>query len=264
MINPEIGPKESEESNPETETIELVEATGLAKELLESGETLKPYSSWMGIGVNEKAYPDEMVKDYIRWASKKSEKFLLVIADDIQTYNLVPFSKKGWEEIRNVEDFRELADERKKRIQEWLQKEGISNVDVKRWQEIMDELGEKDSFFVDYVSQLFDHVRQHDPELNEAITEIAPRQIPGLFKKMIKEGKGGEDLKFGKFAVSLYGQAEVFLTWFLAVKGGYPIKIGHEGEKIYDKITSDILTGKYGEQLAESNAKFGSVYLKRK
>jgi len=263
MKNPDKLPEKPPEQ--EAKGLELIEATGLAKDLLEKNETFKPYSSWMGIGTNEKMYPDEMVKNYIRWSSKRSEKFLLVIADDIQIYNLIPFSNKGWDKMKEVGDFRKLAEERKKMMQIWLGAEGISNVDVRGWMEIIDELRMKNPDFncVDYNNQLFDHTRQHNPDLDQAITKIAPKQIPRLFLKMQKEGKGGEELRFGKFVASLYGQNEIFLTWLLAKYGGYPIKVGHEGERVYDELTADILNGKYGTQLADPDIRVGSVYLKK-
>jgi hypothetical protein len=241
--------------------LKVVKSSGFAKELLDFQGHLRPYSTWMGIGTNGKTYPDEMVCRYIEWGAEYSGDFTLVIADDLQIYNQIPFNgHQGLEELR--ERFRSVGRQRKAALEGWARKNKIKNVKIWRWQEAFEALK------TEFPSVGFDSFEQYfisgekisDPGFHSRFIGIVETQVPGFCKKLLMEGR---DEKSGKFTASLYARQEVFLTFILTLTKKASIKIGHTGEEIYDNFTSEIIGGLYGERLAIDGKDnfFGGVYL---
>jgi hypothetical protein len=232
--------------------LKVLESSGLAERAVEEG-TLGIKNAWMGIGTNENTYPDEFVMNYLRWASQNVNHFLLVIADDIQAYNRVPFSKDKWDELSKTRKWRELGQKRKSSLQEKLMQEGIGNVEIKTWHEIYADLEKQFNWEVEYAGQLVDHVCQHT-DIGQRLEEIVRKKIPGFMGRLEKEKIPEE---FGIFSASGYGFEEITLTCLLATNDLYPIKVGHIGEKDYDEITAEIIS----KQGYDSKTKFGAIYL---
>jgi len=217
----------------EKEGLRVVEATRLARNLLETRGDFKPYNAWMGIGVSKRTYTDEMVLGYAEWGASHSNHFLIIIADDLGVYNRIPFSRKGWNEVNEKEKFRKEGLKRKAELVNLFQENDLSNVEVLTWSEAVAKLasGERGDQAL-YLEQLLDHQRQHKHQLHQDMIGIVEQQVPGIIEKMRREGKGGEDQVFGKFVLSLYVQDEIWMTMALSQFGEYPIKVGHKGEKL--------------------------------
>lgn len=250
--------------NQERAKMEVINTLGIASDLIEKPETLRKIPMWMGIGTNEKTYPDTMVLDYAKWISEHSDSGLVVIADELQLYNKIPTSSKSWGKLEEVETVRQIGAERKKRLSELLQQSDVKNVAIIQWRELIDALmaesGDND-FLINYDSQLFDSLRQ-DPDFDRLLMNIAEKQAPSMFQRFAAHPLTKDHMEHVRFATSLYTQEEIFLTYILSVLQKYPIKVGHAGEQVYDEITLQLLQGKFGPSLKKSTP-FGAIHLKR-
>jgi hypothetical protein len=241
----------------------LIEAHGLAKETLEKGNTLKPYNSWMGIGINEKTYPEKMIRSYIRWGSEHSKKFLVVIADDPQIINkTVVFSETAedaWSKIGPPTKAREKAAHIKTNLTQWLQDRRISNVEIKNWQEALGaEAAQEISVLQGPLTLMFNSKKGIVPEL----LKILPQQAPRLFERIQGKSPNENDFWNRSFLASFYALAEIDMIFALAQQG-YPIKIGPVGERAYDEFAERMRRGEFRTSgLKRSKKPIGSVLLR--
>jgi len=250
---------EGKENRPRQESeskIEVVGSLELAEKLLREQGDLKGNDTWMGIGVNKKTYPDEMVLDFARWASKSSDNFLLVVADFVQKYNLVA-STGNWDNLYEGKKARKMDREGEKRADEitsLVKGAKLENVQVVGWVDLMkgiEKENEKNNLMVNYGFQQFDYRYQHDVKFREALQGVVKKQIPHVLKDLEARGRNPQ---MTLDASAMYAMEEIFASWLLVETKKYPIKIGHEGEKLYDEITASLF---------EDETKFGSVYLRR-
>ncbi len=236
----------------------VVGSLGLAEKLLKKGEDLRPHNAWMGVSTNQKVYPDEMVVAFAKWASSRSNHFLVVIADGMQAYNEMAFGGKfGWADVDiRMEDYVEPALARKEELRGLIEKEGLDNVSLDLWNDVVWNLRQKDDLLASHTKDLFNHQRQHNPDVETALIGIVEEKIPDVLNRARK--------RFGKifvdFAAATYAEEEIHLTWLMAVLGDYPIKIGPPSELVYDKFVLDGMKGKF-KFLEWKKASFGAVHL---
>lgn len=284
--------------------VEIAGSIGLAEQLLKERGTLKPYNSWFAISTREKVYPGSMVLKFARWGSQNSEDFLMVVSDGLlQAYNAIAVGNRRltFDQIYEVMDeFVEPAEERKKKLQQLTKNEGLMNVKVKRWSEVLEELFDTSTgqwYLVDFGLQLLDKERYTNEKFENKLRDIADQKIPNelrrarkrkgqlpeapimsfsnAFETKLIESIATEDpqwantLKgarekagrdFVDFAAASYVKEEIYLIWALAVTGRYPIKVGPQWERPYDQLTLDLI--KSGKPVKVEGANFGAVYLK--
>lgn len=240
--------------------IEVVDSIGMARDLLEDQGHLKPYSCWMGVSTNKRAYPDEDVIKFAKWGSEHSEKFYLLLADRLQLYNKVPFSRMGWSKL-DSDEYVKAAQKRKAELENLVVKNKLGNIEIKliefEFIPLLRSSSESLSLMIDWSYQFFNQKTFDNPGLEHAIEQVTEEKA-GKLLEQAKDKEISQD--HALFAFSRYTHLEVFFSWLFAELEVAPIKIGPLWEKPYDTVTLDIVKGKYGA-FSGKDKRFGAVYL---
>lgn len=228
--------------------VEVVGSIGLAEELLKEKGTLKPHNAWFGISTREKVYPDSMVLDFARWGSKNSNNFLIVVADEsVIPHNAIALSNKRltYDQMPEMMDeATKLAEKRKEKLKELIHNEGLTNVEVKLWNEILEELSvNKDSWYFFHTGmQLLDKERYTNEEFEKKLREIANAKVGSELKRARKRK----------------GRLSEIPIW------GYISGFSNEVENVtIDAMinSGDPITKAWGEKQRNAKNKFGSEYV---
>ena len=234
----------------------VVSSLGCAHALLSRKGNVRPHATWMGITTSEKTYPDDMVMDFARWGSRHSACCHVVIADMMQIYNRIPFSKKGWDKWADHRSYKRAAQERKVLLEEQLR--GVPDVDVNlMYYGITQQLQQTPGgqFMIDYAAQLL--FTQDKESLHEDVRTVTRERAGPMLKRAVEQGA---DPDFALNVMRHYALEEILLSWYYAERGFARIKIGPVGEHAYDEITMDLIDGAYGT-FDGGRTTFGAVHL---
>ncbi len=230
--------------------LKFVDAEGLGKEVINGNKSL---NAIFGIGLSSKYYSKENLTLYAKWASEHLNSLLFIIADDVQRYNIMGFD--GLNKKEALKKARKIGDEK------FLMVKKISDkfphkVEVKRWAEVTSTSEYKKIF------SLLEKDYNKIPELKEHIDNTLWANIRFKLEEL-KNNVGDKEFKKRFRILVKYAIEEISLIIYLAEYNVYPIKIGHNGERVYDNIVDRIYSKHYNKvhgKILPKN-KRGNIYL---
>lgn len=230
--------------------INFLDAEGLGKEVIKGN---KNYNGWFGVGLTSKYYSKENLTLYAEWSVKHFNSFMFVIADDIERFNLMGF--KGLNEKEALEEARKKGNEKYKMVLEAAEK-FPHKVEVKRWQEI--EISDEYKIIFNQLDKDYDKL----PVLREHIDNTLWANIRTKLESLrIKVGDKEFEKRFRQLVK--YAISEISSIIYLGGYHIYPVKVGHKGERVYDKIVDRIYSKHYNKvhQKILPKGQRGNIYL---
>lgn len=175
-------------------------------------------NTWMGYGLDGRSDSTTLPVDvlhFLLWAQQYAQqengRHLAVIADDLATYN-----------CNNLAEVRERGQRLKSVLEKAVTQHDLDRIDVRVWRELAE-----DQAYPDLRSNLSTLART-ERILGDNILET----VPGYDKRCARMPEEREQW----MRRAAYSIEEIAMTIHLA-RTGFPIKLGHEKERTYDKRT---------------------------
>lgn len=216
MTNKEI-PKQEKE-------FVFLGAKGLGKKALEE---LEKHKAWFGVGLSSQYYSPENLRHYALWASENLSSLRLVIPDQVEKYNLMVFEELSEEEALAQASVK--GDKKQEALESILADQ--EKIEIVRW---------KDFSSTPEYQRVLKHITKYyesSPEFREQVDDSLWESIGPKLRELRLQTREKEFKEKFRILVN-YSLEELAAIFYFSEFQQVGIKLGHEGERVYDNIVN--------------------------